>query len=64
MVLSMRDNLTILIPLKQEHGHIVPSVCVIFDFFHQDLTVFKVEVFCLLRYVYSSGFPSRVLTVM
>ena len=59
MVLGMRVNLTILIPPKQEHGHIFPSVCVIFDFFHQGLTVFEVGVFCLLRYVYSLDFHSH-----
>ena len=34
------------------------SICVIFDFFHQHLAVFRVQVFCLLRLVYSWTFYS------
>ena len=51
--------LTILILLIQEHG-ISFHLCylVIFDFFHQCLTVFRVQVFCLLRQVYYQVFPS------
>ena len=33
-----------------------PSVCVIFDFFHQCLIVFGVQVFCLLGQVYARYF--------
>ena len=34
------------------------AVCSVFDFFHQHLTVFGVQVFCLLRYVYFYVFYS------
>ena len=35
-----------------------PSVCIIFDFFHQCLIVFTVQVICLFRQVYSQVFYS------
>ena len=34
------------------------SICVIFDFFHQHVALFRVPVFCLLRLVYSWTFYS------
>ena len=36
--------------------YIFASVCVIFNFFHQCFIVFRVQVFCLLRLVYSWHF--------
>ena len=48
---------TILILLIHEHGrYIFPFICVFFNLLHQYLIVLWVEVFCLLRYVYSKVF--------
>ena len=42
--------LTVLILPIQEHWYIFPSVCVMLDLFHQHCTLFRGQVFCLLRW--------------